>query len=114
MNYQQERIDTYMHLFNIEKDYIQCHHISRELLQKGENERLARSLATLSAVMEQAVKKKCTGYKKLHKKFLEQLEEINDFPFEEEDLRLQLQLLDEEMTTHPEESISPIQLRKKE
>ncbi len=112
MNSQSERINNYIQTFNVKQNYVECHHISREMLLDGDDRSIAKALATLSALMEQAQNKKWAGYKKLHKKFLEQLDEIESFPFEEEDLRLQLQLLDEQVENQPENPIFPIQLRK--
>ncbi|MGM7702557.1 hypothetical protein ACSVDE_12585 [Pseudalkalibacillus sp. Hm43] len=112
MNAQIERINNYIQTFNVKQDYVECHHISREMLLDGDDRSIAKALATLSALMEQAQKKKWAGYKKLHKKFLEQLDEIERFPFDEEDLRLQLQLVDEQVENEPQDSIIPIQLRK--
>ncbi|MCF6408950.1 hypothetical protein [Pseudalkalibacillus salsuginis] len=107
---QQVRIHDYMRMFNEKMDYVECHHISREMLIEGDNKPLAKCLATLSALVEQADKKKWAGYNKLHKTFLQQLDEIDDFPFDEEDLKMQLQHLDEQVKYNSEQSIKPIQL----
>ncbi|WP_261130589.1 hypothetical protein [Bacillus sp. Marseille-Q3570] len=104
------RINQYMETFNDKRDYVTCHHISREILMEGDKKDLAKCLATLSALMEQADKKKWAGYNKLHKTFLKQLDEIDDFPFDEEDLKMQLQHLDEQVNYNPEQPVKPIQL----
>ncbi|WP_349408303.1 hypothetical protein [Pseudalkalibacillus sp. SCS-8] len=111
MNAQKERINNYIQTFNVKQDYVECHHISREMLLDGDDPQLAKCLATLSALMEQAQKKKWTGYKKLHRKLLEQLDAMEFLPFDEEDLRLQLQLLDEQVENDAVNPIIPIQLR---
>jgi hypothetical protein len=111
MSTQEERVNNYIQTFNVKQDYVECHHISREMLQDGDDQALAKCLATLSALMEQAVKRKWAGYKKLHRRFLEQLEEMDSFPIDEEDLRFQLQLLDERIDNQPEEPVVPVQLR---
>lgn len=109
---QQMRLNEYMKTFNEKKDYVQCHHISREMLLEGADKPLAKSLATLSALVEQADKKKWAGYNKLHKTFLKQLDELDQFPFDREDLKMQLQLLDEQVNNNPDQPITPVQLAK--
>ncbi|KGP72069.1 hypothetical protein [Pontibacillus yanchengensis] len=91
----EEQIDTYAEMFNQKKDYIQCHHISRDMLLEGSHRDVAKCLATLSAVMEQAEKEKWTGYEKLFTKLMQQLDQVEEFPFNRSRLIRQMHTFDE-------------------
>lgn len=111
-NVQEERIDRYFDSFNQEENYILCHHISREMLLEGDNKPLAKCLATLSALMEQAEKRKWGGYQKLYSKFFDQLKELNTFPFDEEKLIEQIERMNEQVNRNPDTRFDPIVLMK--
>ncbi|MYL33786.1 hypothetical protein GLW05_09260 [Pontibacillus yanchengensis] len=96
MHYE-EKIVAYAEMFNQKKDYVQCHHISREMLLEGEHRDVAKCLATLSALLEQAEKEKWAGYQKLYSKLMLQLNQVEGFPFDRPSLIRQLQTFDEQV-----------------
>lgn len=107
-----EKIQHFKDAFNVKKDFVECHHISRDMLLNGDDQALAKTLATLSALAEQVNKERWSGYHKLYKKLLEQLQEIESFPFDREDLRGQLNDLDQRIKR--EENITSVPLQLKE
>lgn len=108
-----ERTQRFKEIFNNEKDFIECHHISRDMLLNGENQALAKTLATLSALAEQVMKERWSGYHKLYQKLLEQLNEFDDFPFDQEDLKQQLYVLDQKVKEEEDIEKIPLQLKNK-
>lgn len=112
MNEEQiEHIARYKVEFNEHRDFVACHHISREMLLHSNEKQLAKCLATLSALAEQVTKERWGGYHKLHKKLMEQLDEIEHFPFQKDQLLRQLKELNEEVQ-HATDNVSfPIYLK---
>ncbi|QHE53481.1 hypothetical protein [Pontibacillus sp. HMF3514] len=105
------KIQNYKDAFNVKKDYVECHHISRDMLLNGDNQALAKTLATLSALAEQVNKERWSGYHKLYKKLLEQLKDLDSFPFDQEDLREQLSDLDQKIKQKENITSVPIKLK---
>ncbi|KGX84404.1 hypothetical protein [Pontibacillus marinus] len=106
-----EKIQQYKETFNLKKDYVECHHISRDMLLNGEDQALAKTLATLSALAEQVNKERWSGYHKLYKKLVEQLQDLESFPFDREDLSQQLSDLDQRIKREENIKSVPIQLK---
>ena len=107
-----ERIGKFQVTFNEEKDYVACHHISRDMLLNAEEKHVAKTLATLSALAEQVMKERWAGYHKLYQKIHEQLNEQDDFPFDKEDLRTQLENLNDRVNKGELIEEIPLQLKR--
>ncbi len=106
-----EKIQHFKDEFNVKKDFVECHHISRDMLLNGDDQALAKTLATLSALAEQVNKERWSGYHKLYKKLVEQLQELESFPFDREDLRHQLSDLDDRIKKEEHIGSIPVQLK---
>lgn len=107
----EKKLMQFMKMFNEERDYIECHHISRSMLLEGEERELAKFLATLSGLAEQAAKGKLRGYRKFQNMIFQQMADLKENPFDEQDLRQQLDQLDKAMPSE-EKEITPHDLEK--
>lgn len=108
----EDQIQRFQKAFNQDKDYITCHHISRDMLLQGDQRSLAKTLATLSALAEQVNKERLAGYHKLYQKLLNQLAEIDTFPFDEVSLRHQLSDLNDQIERGEVIREIPLQLKR--
>lgn len=91
------RLQSFLHTFNEEKNYIKCHHIARDMLIHREDQKLSKLLACLAGLAEQSVKGKEKGYQKFKYMIKRHFEEMPEHPFDESDFYAQLKLLDQVM-----------------